>query len=65
MGVASGGRGLSYFSSVEKAEESEVSGCASSKARLWVWDLVAEVLVDLWSVPRISLGLVLHSVRPV
>ena len=35
-------------SEVEGGEELEVAGGASSKERLWVMDLVAEVLVNLW-----------------
>ena len=55
-GVASGGSGLSEFSYVETAEESEIFGGSSSQARLWVRDILAEVLVNLWERPKDFLG---------
>ena len=54
--IASGGILLLELYSVEKLEGSEVSSGASSEARLWVWDLVAEILVYLQKIPKDFFG---------
>ena len=52
MGVSSGWVGLSEVYPMETESESEVSRGFSSEARLWVRDLVSEVLVIFWGHPQ-------------